>query len=165
MIQDVPIEKWFSPSGDQVSWEDITALIQGLSPDQLWVGTDSHMVGQTFVFATALVMCRNADSSTDRVRLYYITRFKVPATHYGRGKDALRRRLMDEVQASVSLSLRITAQTGHKPIIHADLNPSEQYKSGKYAKQLQNYVKGCGFEMEIKPNAWASSGVADKHSK
>ena len=165
MTEDAPIEKWFSPSGEQVTWDDITALIQGLRPDQLWVGTDSHLIGRDFVFATALVMCRDADSSTERVRLYYVTRFKVPAKHYGKGKDALRRRLMDEVQASVSLSLRITAQTGKKPVIHADLNPSEQFKSGKYARQLQNYVKGCGFDVEIKPNAWASSGVADKHSK
>jgi len=165
LINDPPIEKWFSPSGEQVIWDDIKALIQGLRPDQLWVGTDSHLVGQSFVFATALVIYKDADNTPDRVRLYYVTRFKVPQKHYGSSKDALRRRLMDEVQSSVSLSLRIVSETGKKPIIHADLNPSEKYKSGKYAKALQNYVKGCGFDVEIKPNAWASSGVADKHSK
>ena len=165
MVDEMPVERWFSPSGEQVSWDDIVAVLQGLTPDQLWVGTDSHLVRQEFVFATALVICKDADASADRVRLYYVTRTKVPQRHYGTDKDALRRRLMDEIQASVSLSLRITAQTGLKPTIHADLNPSEAYKSGKYAKSMVQMVKGYGYDVEIKPNAWASSSVADKHSK
>jgi predicted RNase H-related nuclease YkuK (DUF458 family) len=30
---------------------------------------------------------------------------------------------------------------------------------------LRGYVTGAGFECRVKPNAWASQTVADKHSK
>jgi len=30
---------------------------------------------------------------------------------------------------------------------------------------LTGFAKGSGFNVKIKPNAWASQSVADKHSK
>ena len=159
---------WFSggSQGSQATWEEILDLLKTVQPDQLWIGTDSHLKQQDFVFATALVICKEAETQSERLRLYYIHRSRVPLHHY---KDhigsGLRRRLVDEVQRSVDLALAVEAETGLKATVHVDVNPSEVHKSGRYAKQLSNYVKGCGFEVEIKPDAWASSGVADKHSK
>ena len=159
---------WFSGGQHsiQASWGEILDLIKTVQPDQLWIGTDSHLKQHDFIFATALVICKESETQSERLRLYYVHRSRVPLKHY---KDhlasGLRRRLSDEVQRSVDLALGVEAETGLKAIVHVDVNASEVHKSGKYAKQLSNYVKGCGFEVEIKPDAWASSGVADKHSK
>lgn len=158
---------WFSGgTGTPTQWSEILELLRTENPDQLWVGTDSHLKQQDFIFATVLVLSREGATQSERLRLYFVHRTRVPLKHY---KDhlgsGLRRRLVDEVQRSVDLALLIQSETALEPIVHVDVNASEVHKSGRYAKQLSNYVKGCGFDVEIKPNAWASSGVADKHSK
>ena len=50
--------------------------------------------------------------------------------------------------------------------LHIDVSPFN-LKNGtsKFSDMLKGYVAGAGFECRIKPDAWASQTVADRHSK
>jgi predicted RNase H-related nuclease YkuK (DUF458 family) len=37
--------------------------------------------------------------------------------------------------------------------------------TSKFSDMLKGYVAGAGFECRIKPDAWASQSIADRHSK
>ena len=50
--------------------------------------------------------------------------------------------------------------------VHIDASPVEaKMKTSRFIEMLQGYVTGAGFIYKVKPNAWASQTVADKHSK
>ena len=49
--------------------------------------------------------------------------------------------------------------------IHIDANSKNDQATGKHAEMLMGYAKGAGFRCKIKPDAWASNSIADKHSK
>jgi predicted RNase H-related nuclease YkuK (DUF458 family) len=50
--------------------------------------------------------------------------------------------------------------------LHLDISPAhKQNGTSQFADMLTGFAKGSGFNVKIKPNAWASQSVADKHSK
>ena len=50
--------------------------------------------------------------------------------------------------------------------LHLDISPSHKdTKTSKFSDALKGYVMGTGYDCKLKPYAWASQSVADKHSK
>ena len=50
--------------------------------------------------------------------------------------------------------------------LHLDVSPfSAGNATSKFSDMLKGYVQGYGFDFRLKPNAWASQSIADKHSK
>ena len=50
--------------------------------------------------------------------------------------------------------------------IHIDVSPLYMNNgTSKFSEMLKGYVKGFGLECRLKPEAWASQSVADRHSK
>ena len=50
--------------------------------------------------------------------------------------------------------------------LHLDVSPfAAKEGTSKFSEMLKGYVQGYGFECKLKPNAWASQSVADRHSK
>jgi predicted RNase H-related nuclease YkuK (DUF458 family) len=50
--------------------------------------------------------------------------------------------------------------------LHLDISPiSCGNATSKFSDMLKGYVQGYGFNYRIKPDAWASQSIADKHSK
>ena len=50
--------------------------------------------------------------------------------------------------------------------LHIDVSPFQsKTATSKFSDMLRGYVTGAGFECKLKPDAWASQSVADKHSK
>ena len=75
-------------------------------------------------------------------------------------------RLLKEVELSVELGYQILEQSPEVDIeIHIDANSKKDQPTGKFAEMLMGYAKGAGFRCKIKPEAWASNSIADKHSK
>ena len=50
--------------------------------------------------------------------------------------------------------------------LHLDVSPFN-IKNGTspFSDMLKGYVQGYGFQCKIKPDAWASQSIADRHSK
>ena len=50
--------------------------------------------------------------------------------------------------------------------LHLDVSPfGLNNGTSKYSDMLKGYVQGYGIDYRLKPDAWASQTVADKHSK
>ena len=49
--------------------------------------------------------------------------------------------------------------------IHIDIGSTERSKTRGFVDSITGWVKGFGVDFQIKPNAWASASVADKHTK
>jgi hypothetical protein len=46
--------------------------------------------------------------------------------------------------------------------VHADINPDPKHESNKALQQAVGYILGMGYDFKVKPEAYASSHVADK---
>ena len=49
--------------------------------------------------------------------------------------------------------------------IHVDIGRTERSKTKGLVDSITGWVKGLGVTCKIKPEAWASAAVADKHTK
>ena len=50
--------------------------------------------------------------------------------------------------------------------LHLDVSPFHARNgTSKFSEMLKGYVQGYGLECKLKPDAWASQTIADKHSK
>jgi predicted RNase H-related nuclease YkuK (DUF458 family) len=50
--------------------------------------------------------------------------------------------------------------------LHLDVSPFNLNNgTSKYSDALKGYVQGYGLDCRLKPDAWASQTIADKHSK
>ena len=75
-------------------------------------------------------------------------------------------RLLREVELSIKIGYEILENNSNADIeIHIDANSKKDKPTGKFADMLMGYAKGAGFRCKIKPEAWASNSIADKHSK
>ena len=75
-------------------------------------------------------------------------------------------RLLKEVELSVEMGSNILNEYPDADIeIHIDANAKKEEATGKFSDMLVGFARGAGFRCKIKPDAWASSSIADKHSK
>jgi predicted RNase H-related nuclease YkuK (DUF458 family) len=76
-------------------------------------------------------------------------------------------RILREVQDSIELGLSISEEFPSAKIeLHLDISPSTKGNgTSKISEMVTGYAKASGFDCKIKPEAWASQSVADKHSK
>jgi predicted RNase H-related nuclease YkuK (DUF458 family) len=124
----------------------------------IFIGTDSQnfTCGQYTKFSTTIIM-------------YDIGRGGVctMATEKTRYIDNLRERLLRETWVSVETALYVNEVIPSADIItiHVDVNSDMRFKSGKYRDELVGMVAAQGFDVAVKPDAWASSKVADKFSR
>jgi uncharacterized protein len=77
---------------------------------------------------------------------------------------SIKQRLMQEVFLATEIALELTDVCEDRPFeIHLDLNPSPDYKSNIVVKEAIGYVRGMlGIDPKLKPDAMASSTVADR---
>ena len=80
---------------------------------------------------------------------------------------SLVQRILREVQDSIEIGMNIAEHVPQAKIeLHLDISPA--YKNNgtsKISEMVTGYAKASGFDCKIKPDAWASQSVADKHSK
>ena len=148
---------WFDGSGNVISFDDIIKSVNTNSKIyEVHVGSDSQPVKEGVVFAVALCMYTQG-----RGAFYFVTR---KTTNEKQFKN-LGIRLQHESELGTSLADEVRQITGVTDItVHADVNSNPIFKSAKYSKRIQNFIKAMGFKCIIKPDSWAA-WVADKHAK
>ena len=134
--------------------------MHGENGGTIYVGTDSHMKRGKCAFGTAICLLGVTNGIKNQ---YFVTRKNVMAQNY----PTLLQRITDEVQRSVDLGLRLLEHCPKINIeLHLDVSPENlDEKTSKFSKMLVGYAKGSGFDCKIKPEAFAATSVADKHSK
>jgi len=152
---------WVSGSGNKKEFKEVIQVLKTsiASGSKIFIGTDSFKTKNRVNFATAICLF-GGDTSR-----YFFARESVSKNKY----DVLVTRITEEVRRSVDLAehlMKIENIKSKNIELHIDVSPFN-LKNGtsKFSDMLKGYVAGAGFECRIKPDAWASQTVADRHSK
>ena len=153
---------WHSGSGECVPYRDIIKDIKKHSKNNgtVFVGTDSQVVKNQCIFSTAICLHGATDQQGGK---YFFKKTKFKKSKY----PTLVERITSEVQSSIQIAFEVLRFCPLLNIeIHVDVSPSnKKEKSSKFADMLIGYAKGVGFECKIKPDAFAATTIADKHTK
>jgi len=153
---------WFAGIGSAVAFEEIIKIIkQSIGKgSKIFIGSDSFMTRKQVKFATAI--CLHGGNQRGR---YFFTKEFTPDKPY----KVLVSRITEEVTRSVEIAEFLMNEHDIDPDLielHVDVSPfNANNGTSKFSDMLRGYVAGAGFECRVKPNAWASQTVADKHSK
>jgi predicted RNase H-related nuclease YkuK (DUF458 family) len=155
-------DQWFTGSGYEIEFSEILLLIKNHIEDsgKIFIGTDSFLSGNNCIFAKAICLHMGENQPGGR---YFIQRTRCKSKPF----KALAVRMLAEVERTVNLALSISEVYEDAPIeIHIDVSSSSSMaKTAQYSEMITGYAKSSGFSYKVKPHSWASSSVADKHSK
>jgi len=151
---------WITGNGKETNFYDITQKIKSHNSrkGQVIVGTDSHVRKNQCTFTTTIVLL---GAENQKGGLYFYKKEKYD------GHNRIINRILKEVEKSVNLAVKITELCPTTNMeIHIDVSPEGQgEKTSSMARMLMGYARGSGFKCKIKPDSFAASTVADKHTK
>ena len=154
--------EWYTGTNQHVTFDDITDIVAShyAVGGTIYVGTDSHVQQKKCVFSTSICLLGNINGVNNR---YFFTRHKDNSKKY----STLLQRITVEVQKSIDIGLKLLEFCPKIDIeLHLDISPENKNETTSvYSKMLVGYARGNGFDCKIKPNAFAASSVADRHSK
>lgn len=150
---------WNSGTGTPHEWaavlDDIRTSI--LTGARIFVGADSVKEQKDCIFV--VTVCIYNPGAGGR---YYFNRFRQPSKTF----PSLRARIFQEAGEAIQTTLEILNEIPDAPVeIHLDVNRDKKYATGTFSDQIVGYAKSIGVDCKIKPDSWASSGIADKHTR
>tara|TARA_R100001594_G_scaffold146677_1_gene198408 strand:- start:11 stop:481 length:471 start_codon:yes stop_codon:yes gene_type:complete len=156
------MDKWYNGAGNIAMFADVVADIKNHANinGKVYIGTDSQVIKEQCIFSTAICL-HGADNQEGGK--YYIRKIKFNASKF----PSLLSRISSEVEKSIAIAMKVLKDIPKVNIeLHLDVSPSEKKeKSSKFADMLIGYAKGVGFECKVKPDAFAATTIADKHTK
>lgn len=153
---------WLTGSGVEIEFNILCekVLKSVSSGSKIFIGTDSFIANRKINFATAI--CLHGGNGPTH---YYFTKNTLSKKMF----PALVSRITEEVRRSVELAEIISSDLGisnNNIELHLDVSPyNTKNGTAKFSEMLKSYAQGAGFNCRVKPDAWASQTVADKHSK
>lgn len=145
---------WLTAQGETVNQTTLLDVLGDVDAS-VHIGSDSHYIGGEWVFAT--VVCAYRDG---RGGNFFYRRKRLPKSSF----RSLYDRLMQEVSYSLEAAEEVKTMISRDPAIHLDVN-WENTATAKLMPQLTSYVRAMGYEAKVKPEAWASSSIADKKAR
>ena len=156
------MNNWHTGSGESITFDEIVDIIKEHSKrnGNVFVGTDSFVQKKKCIFSTAIALA-NADGQ--KGGRYFFKKNKFNISKY----NTLMQRITSEVQYSIDIGMKILQLCPKISIeLHLDISDSDKNtKTSKFSEMLVGYAKGNGFDCKIKPDAFAATSIADKHSK
>ena len=143
--------------------ENMVAFMNAVPSAQyhIVVGADSQVYNQTVDFVTIIALHRQGQGC----RYFW-------AKQSRRAKMALRQRIYEEALRSLEVAgglmkilpaaLKYEAKTVYDLEIHVDVGPNGQTKS--MIQEIVGMIRGNGFTVRTKPEAYGAFVVADKHT-
>ena len=125
---------------------------------KIYIGADSMYRNTNCVFACTIAL----HDSNQKVAKYY---FKKERAYSSKYRD-LATKINREVDLAVNAGLEIRDKIPDSNIeIHVDIGKKKKNTTRFLVNQIRGWVTGLGFVCCIKPNSWASSDIADWHTK
>jgi hypothetical protein len=118
------------------------------------IGTDSQVKANTTEFATVIVFVRER-----RGGFMFIHNEKTTSKYH------IKERMLLEVAKSIEVAYELCdlfIEYNVEMEVHADINTNPQFKSNDALKDSMGYILGMGFNIKVKPEAFASSCCADR---
>ena len=153
-------EQWYDSDGNEFT---IGTIIDSMKDyvrkgGKIYVGTDSMLFTASCVYASAICL-HDPDM---KVAKYFYCKAR---DRSGQSRN-LKHKITQEVSYSIDIALFLLEQFPEADIeIHADVGSSKRSATSKFVEFIRGWIIGTGFEYQIKPKSWASSSVADWHTK
>ena len=151
---------WCDASGKQVKHNAIIDELRHytIMGGKIYIGADSMYKNTNCVFACTIAL-HNSDQN---IAKYYFRKERDSSPKY---KD-LATKINREVDLAINTALTIRGCIPESSIeIHVDIGKKKKNTTRFLVKQIRGWVTGLGFVCCIKPNSWASSDIADWHTK
>ena len=155
-------QNWVTGSGRQIDFYDLLRLIREYvrKGAKIFIGSDSFISKNKVCFASAV--CLHGGEENGR---YFFYKEFLPKQQF----TQLVARITEETRRSVEIACLFMDEYGVDPQnieLHLDVSPfGANNGTSKYSDMLKGYVQGFGVDYRLKPDAWASQTIADKHSK
>ena len=153
-------DTWFDSNSNKIELLQVFAKIKKYIQDggKIYVGTDSMLFSTKCIYATAICI-HNADM---KIANYFFAR----VSDYSEKSKSLQHKITQEVEYSIEVALLILEEFPTADIeIHADVGTSKRSATSKFVEFIRGWILGSGFTYKVKPHSWASSSVADWHTK
>ena len=150
--------QWFNAQSESTSIDSIIEFLKSKkSGSTIHVGCDSHFVKNNCVYAIVIAVCTPGKGGT-----FFFARKKFNRKNFLN----MKLRLLREVENCLTLADMLSQNVGTDSIrVHLDINPNKLYKSSLVFTSATSWVKSQGYECIVKPDAWASSCLADAYAK
>ena len=74
---------------------------------------------------------------------------------------SLAHKLFQEAELSLGVATSLSEALAQEIVVHVDANEDIRHKSSNYVQALAGMVVGHGFKVQVKPNSWCATHVAD----
>ena len=155
-------KNWVTGSNTCIDFYEILKILKNytLKGSKIFIGTDSFISSRKVCFASAV--CLYGGSMPGR---YFFFRENVSNKSY----NVLVSRITEETRRSVEIACLLMDEYNFNSSLielHLDVSPfSAGNATSKFSDMLKGYVQGYGLDYRLKPDAWASQSIADRHSK
>lgn len=155
-------KKWITGSDEQINFGDVLKIVQKYvdNGSKIFIGSDSFVSGKQTCFATTL--CLHGAMNGGR---YFFYKENLPKNLH----KQLVTRITEETRRSVELAEILMTEYGfdcNDIELHLDVSPfNANNATSRLSDMMKGYVQGYGLSCRLKPNAWASQSIADRHSK
>ena len=125
---------------------------------KVYVGADSMLRSEKCHFACAIALHdRNLN-----IAKYYFKKTKKNSKTF----KNLQSKIMSEVSLAIEAAVDIREKFPNVNLeIHVDVGQGERNATKPMVGQIRGWLSGLGFCCKIKPHSWASSDIADWHTK
>ena len=142
---------WKSFRGEPVDdlLQEVLELVE-CGATAIHVGTDSQIHGAGTDFVTAV--CVHVPGQGGRI---------FTALEHQDRRLHLADKLILEAEQSLSIARMLEQHVVLPVIVHLDVNENPRYRSSRHVSMLAGMVRGNGFDVLLKPEAWCATHVAD----
>ena len=161
-MEHVVRKKWVTGSNQEIDFYEMLKITRQhiRKGSKIFIGSDSFISRKKVCFASAI--CLHGADSGGR---YFFYKENLPKMQYSN----LVGRITEETRRSIEIACLFMDEYGIEPQnieLHLDVSPfGTNNGTSKYSDMLKGYVQGYGVDYRLKPDAWASQTIADKHSK
>ncbi len=151
---------WRDADGNEIEDNHLYTIIKEYVQQggKLFVGADSMQYSNNCSFACVIAL----HSFEQDISKYFYKRYTDKSGLY---KD-LKLKIMNEVSFALETATQLVdAMPEAKIEIHVDIGSSTKSKTRTMIDAVKGWVLGSGFDCKIKPKSWASSSIADWHTK
>ena len=151
---------WLSGGGEYQTTESLTEEIIDYAKKgcTLYVGADSMMLTETCIFAVVIAL----HDRDQKIAKYFYRKIRKQENKY---KD-IKLKILEEVSLAVDTAHFILEQCPEAKLeIHVDISTKKANKSSSMYSLVKGWIAGLGVPLKVKPDSWASSSIADWHTK
>jgi uncharacterized protein len=153
-------EFWLDGDGNACTREYLKEEIKTYTKNggKIYVGSDSMLRPEKCSFAAVIALHDNSK----KIARYYYKKINDKSESY----LDLKIKILEEVNLSIQVAQYILEICPDADIeLHVDIGTKKANLTSKLHSMISGWVTGMGFEIKVKPNSWASSSIADWHTK